>query len=159
MFSEATEQKFSELVSVYPQKRSALIPMLILAQREFGWVTPDAIRYIAEYLGLSASDVESVASFYTMLHLRPIGRHEILVCTNIACMLSGSDAIEETLKDTIGTGFGRTSSDGEFTLIEAECLGSCTTAPVIQVDGEFHENLTPERAAGLVDELRRKAKA
>jgi NADH-quinone oxidoreductase E subunit len=159
MFSEATEQKFSELVSVYPQKRSALVPMLILAQREFGWVTPDAIRYIAEYLGLSASDVESVASFYTMLHLKPIGRHEILVCTNIACMLSGSDAIEETLKDTIGTGFGRTSSDGEFTLIEAECLGSCTTAPVIQVDGEFHENLTPERAAGLVDELRRKAKA
>lgn len=158
MFSEETEQQFRRLAAVYPRKRSALVPMLILAQRELGWVTPDAIRYVAGYLGLSASDVESVASFYTMLHLKPIGRHEILVCTNIACMLCGSDAIRKTLEDKAGARLGETSADGAFTLIEAECLGSCTTAPVIQVDGEFHENLTPEKTSALVDNLARNPK-
>ena len=153
LFSEGTEQEFQRLVALYPEKRSALIPMLILAQRQLGWVTPEAIRYVAEYLDLSASDVESVASFYTMLHLKPIGRHEILVCTNIACMLSGSDAICRTLEDQAQARLGETSADGSFTLIEAECLGSCTTAPVIQVDGEFHENLTPEKAVALLSAL------
>jgi NADH-quinone oxidoreductase E subunit len=158
MFSEETEQQFRRLTAVYPRKRSALVPMLILAQKELGWVTPDAIRYVAEYLGLSASDVESVASFYTMLHLKPIGRHEILVCTNIACMLCGSDAIRKTLEDKAGARLGETSPDGAFTLIEAECLGSCTTAPVIQIDGEFHENLTPEKTSQIVEDLGQNAK-
>ncbi len=158
IFSEETEQKFRRLVAVYPRRRSALVPMLILAQRELGWVTPDAIRYVAEYLDLSASDVESVASFYTMLHLKPIGRHEILVCTNIACMLSGSDVIRKTLEDKAGACLGETSADGAFTLIEAECLGSCTTAPVIQVDGEFYENLTPEKTEALVEDLAQSGK-
>jgi NADH-quinone oxidoreductase E subunit len=157
-FSQETERQFQRLVAVYPEKRSALIPMLILAQRELGWVTPDAIRDVAEYLDLSASEVESVASFYTMLHLKPIGRHEILVCTNIACMLAGSDFIRKTLEDKAGARLGETSPDGAFTLIEAECLGSCTTAPVIQIDGEFHENLTPEKTSQIVEDLGRNAK-
>jgi NADH-quinone oxidoreductase E subunit len=157
MFSESIEARFRELVSIYPQKRSVLIPMLILAQREQGWVTPEAITYVADYLGLSSSDVESVASFYTMLNLRPVGRHMILVCTNIACMLCGSDRIEAALKDRLGIGMGETTADGEFTLMEAECLGSCTTAPVLQVNGEFHENLDPGRVEALLDDIRAKS--
>lgn len=156
MFSEATEARFQELAASYPQKRSALVPMLILAQREQGWVTPEAVRYVAEFLNLSASDVESVASFYTMLHLKPVGRNLLLVCTNIACMLCGSDAIERTLKHELGVEIGETTDDGQFTLVEAECLGSCTTAPVIQVNGEFHENLTPAKVEALLNDIRKR---
>ena len=130
--------------------------MLILAQREQGWVTPEAIHYVAAYLGLSASDVESVASFYTMLNLRPVGRNMILVCTNIACMLCGSDQIESKLKDSLGIDVGETTPDEEFTLMEAECLGSCTTAPVLQVNGEFYENLTPSMIEPLLNDKRGK---
>jgi len=154
MFSEATEAKLTELAARYPVKRSSLIPMLILAQRELGWVTPEAINHVAGILGLSPSDVESVASFYTMLNLKPVGRHMIVVCTNISCMLCGSDQIEHALVEKLGVTMGGTTADGEFTLMEAECLGSCTTAPVIQIDGEFHENLAPGTVASLIDGIR-----
>ena len=153
IFSEATEARFRMLVEVYPEKRSALIPMLLAAQQEQGWVQPESIEYIAEYLGLSPSDVESVVSFYTLLNRNPVGKHLIHVCTNLACMLRGSDDIERALRDKLGVGMGQTTQDGRFSLVEAECLGSCTTAPVIQVNGGFRENLTPEKVATLLDEL------
>ena len=153
MFSESTEARFSQLIEIYPEKRSALIPMLLLAQQEQGWVQPMAIEYIADYLGLSPSDVESVVSFYTLLNRNPVGKNLIHVCTNLSCMLRGSDDIERTLSDKLGVGMGQTTEDGRITLIEAECLGSCTTAPVIQVNGEFRENLTPERVVAILDEL------
>jgi NADH-quinone oxidoreductase E subunit len=153
MFSEATEERFKQLRAAYPQKRSALVPMLILAQKEQGWVTPEAMAYVADYLDLSAPDVESVVSFYTLLNRTPVGQHTILVCTNLSCMLCGSDEIQRTLEEKLQIEMGETTSDQKFTVIEAECLGSCTTAPVLQVNGEFHENLNSEKVEALLSKL------
>ena len=154
MFSAETEARFQHLVSIYPRKRSALIPMLLLAQQEDGYVTPQAMEYIARYLELSASDVESTVSFYTLLRRKPAGKYHIMICTNLACMLRGSDDIEHCVKNKLGVNLGDVTRDGLFSAIEFECLGSCTTAPVLQVNGEFHENLDVAKVEALIDELR-----
>jgi len=155
MFSAETEARFQHLVSIYPQKRSALIPMLLMAQREQGYITSEAMEYIAAYLGLSASDVESTLTFYTLLRRKPAGKYHILICTNLACMLQGSDEIEACVKRKLGVELGQVTQDGLFSAIEFECLGSCTTAPVLQVNGEFHENLTAQSVEALIDNLRK----
>ena len=154
MFSEETEARFKHLVSIYPRKRSALIPMLLAAQQEHGYVTAEAMEYIADYLELSASDVESTLSFYTLLRRRPMGKYHILICTNLSCMLRGSDDIEACVKRKLGVELGVVTPDGLFSAIEFECLGSCTTAPAIQVNGEFHENLDVKKTEDLIDQLR-----
>lgn len=154
MFSAETEARFKHLVSIYPQKRSALIPMLLLAQQEQGYVTPEAMEYIAQYLGLSASDVESTSTFYTLLRRKPAGKYHLLICTNLSCMLQGSDEIEACVKRKLGVELGQVTADGLFSAIEFECLGSCTTAPVMQVNGEFYENLDAAKVETLLDDLR-----
>ena len=154
MFSAETEARFKQLISIYPVKRSALIPMLLLAQKEHGYVKPEAMEYIGEYLGLSASDVESTLTFYTLLRRRPMGKHHILICTNLACMLRGSDEIEACIKRKLGVDLGIVTPDGLFSAIEFECLGACTTAPAIQVNGEFYENLDVRKTEELIDQLR-----
>ena len=154
MFSAETEARFKHLVSIYPQKRSALIPMLLLAQQEQGYVTPEAMEYIAQYLGLSASDVESTSTFYTLLRRKPAGKYHLLICTNLSCMLQGSDEIEACVKRKLGVELGQVTADGLFSAIEFECLGSCTTAPVMQVNGEFYENLDVTTVETLLDDLR-----
>jgi NADH-quinone oxidoreductase subunit E len=156
MFSQETEDRFKHLLSIYPRKRSALIPMLLAAQAEHGYITNQAIEYIARLVELSSSEVESILSFYTLLRRSPVGKYHILVCTNLACMLRGSDQIEACIKKKIGADFGKVSADGLFSAIEFECLGSCTTAPVIQVNGEFYENLDVPKTEKLIDELRKK---
>ena len=156
MFSETTEARFKHLVSIYPRKRSALIPMLMLAQQEDGYVTSQAMEYIAQYLELSPSDVESTLTFYTLLRRKPAGKYHIMICTNLACMLRGSDEIEACVKRKLGVNLGDVTSDGLFSAIEFECLGSCTTAPVLQVNGEFHENLDVPKVEALLDELRKR---
>lgn len=153
LFSPETQARFEALAARYPHKRSALIPILLLAQREHGWIKPEIIDYVAQYLQLSASDVESVVSFYTLLNRTKVGEHVLLVCTNISCMLCGSDAIDRRLRERLGVGWGETTTDGRFTLIEAECLGSCTTAPVLQVNGKFYEELTVAKVDALLTEL------
>lgn len=154
MFSAATEATLQKLISTYPHKRSALIPMLLAAQREHGYVKPEAVEYVARLLDLSPSDVDSVISFYILLHRQPVGKYHIQVCTNLSCMLLGSDRIEDVLKNKLGIGMRQTTPDGLFSLEEAECLGSCTTAPVLQVNREFCENLDPRKVEALIDELR-----
>src|SRR5436309_8896172 len=154
MFSDETEARFKHLVSIYPRKRSALVPMLLLAQAEQGYIRPEVIEYIAQYLELSASDVESTLSFYTLLRRRPAGKYHIMICTNLACLLRGSDEIEACVKRKLGVGLGEITPDGLFSAIEFECLGSCTTAPVIQVNGEFYENLDVKKTETILDELR-----
>ena len=156
MFSAEIEARFKHLVSIYPRKRSALIPMLLLAQQEQGYVTPQAMEYIALYLELSASDVESTLTFYTLLRRKPAGKYHIMICTNLSCMLRGSDDIEHCVKHKLGVNLGEVTSDGLFSAIEFECLGSCTTAPVLQVNGEFYENLDVPKVEALVDELRKR---
>jgi NADH-quinone oxidoreductase subunit E len=156
MFSSEGEAQLRHLVSIYPQKRSALIPMLLLAQKEQGYVTMEAMEYIASILDLSASEVESTMSFYTLLRRKPAGKYHLLICTNLACMLRGSDDIEHCVKRKLGVDLGQVTSDGLFSAIEFECLGSCTTAPAIQVNGEFHENLDVPKVEALIDELRKR---
>jgi NADH-quinone oxidoreductase E subunit len=155
-FSAETEARLKHLLSIYPRKRSALIPMLLLAQREQGYITNDAIDYVAGLVELSPSEVESILSFYTLLRRTPVGKYHILVCTNLACMLRGSDEIEACIKRKLGIDFGKLTPDGLFSAIEFECLGSCTTAPVIQVNGDFYENLDVNKTEAIIDELRKK---
>jgi NADH-quinone oxidoreductase E subunit len=157
MFSQETEEKFKHLASIYPQKRSALIPMLLLAQKEHGYVKAETIEYVGKYLDLNPSEVDSIMSFYTLLRRRPVGKYHILICTNLACLLRGSDDIEACVKRKLGVGFGEVTSDGLFSAIEFECLGSCTTAPCLQVNGEFYENLDVPKTERLLDDLRRQS--
>ena len=157
MFSQETEDKFKHLVSIYPHKRSALIPMLLLAQKEHGYVKAETIDYVARYLGLNPSEVDSIMSFYTLLHRRPVGKYHILICTNLACLLRGSDDIEACVKRKLGVELGELTPDGLFSAIEFECLGSCTTAPCIQVNGEFYENLDVPKTERILDELRKQS--
>ena len=157
LFSQETEDKFKYLASIYPRKRSALIPMLLLAQREDGYIKPATIDYVGKYLDLNPSEVDSIMSFYTLLHRKPVGKYHILICTNLACLLQGSDEIEACVKRKLGVGLGEITSDGLFSAIEFECLGSCTTAPVIQVNGEFHENLNVKKTEEIIDGLRKRA--
>ena len=154
MLSPETEAKFKHLASLYPRKRSALIPMLLLAQKEHGYVKPETIDYVGKYLDLNPSEVDSILSFYTLLRRHPVGKYHIMICTNLACLLQGSDNIEACVKRKLGVNLGEITPDGLFSAIEFECLGSCTTAPVIQVNGEFYENLDVKKTETILDELR-----
>jgi NADH-quinone oxidoreductase subunit E len=157
MFSQETEDKFKHLASIYPQKRSALIPMLLLAQKEHGYVKAETIEYVGKYLDLNPSEVDSIMSFYTLLRRRPVGKYHIMICTNLACLLSGSDEIEACVKRKLGVGLGQVTPDGLFSAIEFECLGSCTTAPCLQVNGEFYESLDVAKTERLLDDLRKRS--
>jgi NADH-quinone oxidoreductase subunit E len=157
MFSQETEEKFKHLTSIYPRKRSALIPMLLLAQKEHGYVKPETIEYVAKYLDLNPSEVDSIMSFYTLLRRRPVGKYHIMICTNLSCLLRGSDEIEACVKRRLGVELGEVTPDALFSAIEFECLGSCTTAPCMQVNGEFYENLDVQKTESILDELRRQA--
>ena len=156
MFSKETEDKFKHLASIYPRKRSALIPMLLLAQKEDGYIKNETIEYVGKYLDLDPSEVDSILSFYTLLRRKPVGKYHIMICTNLACLLRGSDDIEACVKRKLGVGLGEITPDGLFSAIEFECLGSCTTAPVLQVNGEFHENLDVPKVEALIDDLRKR---
>jgi NADH-quinone oxidoreductase E subunit len=158
MFSQETEDKFKHLASIYPRKRSALIPMLLLAQKEHGYIKAETINYVGKYLDLDPSEVDSILSFYTLLRRRPVGKYHIMVCTNLSCLLQGSDDIVACVERKIGVRLGEITSDGLFSAIEFECLGSCTTAPCMQVNGEFYENLDVSRTETIVDDLRKLAR-
>ena len=156
MFSKETEDKFKHLASIYPRKRSALIPMLLLAQKEDGYIKAETVEYVGKYLDLDPSEVDSILSFYTLLRRRPVGKYHIMICTNLACLLQGSDEIEACVKRKLGVGLGEVTPDGLFSAIEFECLGACTTAPAIQINGEFYENLDVKKTEGIIDELRKR---
>jgi NADH-quinone oxidoreductase subunit E len=155
MISEATQKRCGELVKRYPEKRSALIPILHEVQAEAGYLSPEAVEWVAGYLGLSPADVMSVASFYDMLSLEPVGKHLIYVCQNLTCTLLGAEKLIRHLESKLGVRMGETTPDGKITLKRMECLASCGTAPSIQVDGVYHHQVTPERLDALLDELGR----
>jgi len=156
-FSDATYQRFEETLSHYPTKQAALLPTFWLAQEEFGYLSLEVMEYIAQLLELSPAYVASVASFYTMLYRQPMGRFHLQVCTNLSCRLRGSDRIVDCVQDKLGIGLGQTTADQVFSLSEVECLGSCGTAPVVQVNDDYHENLTPDQVVRLLDGLAEKA--
>jgi len=155
MISETKRQQFDALVARYPEKRSALIPLLHEVQAEVGYLSPEAVAWVAGYLELSPADVLSVASFYDMLHLEPVGKHLIYVCQNLTCALRGSERVIRHLENTLGIRMGETTPDGKITLRRMECLASCGTAPSIQVNGEYHHQVTPDALDALLADLRR----
>jgi len=153
MLSEDTLQKIETLIRRYPQPRSALVPSLHLAQAEAGHLSPEIIRVLAKIFRLSPNEVYEVASFYTMLYKGPVGRYVIQVCTNISCLLCNCEEIMAHLQKRLGIKPGETTSDGKFTLLEVECLASCGTAPVVQINEDYHENLTVEKLDRILDSL------
>ena len=155
MISEQAKQRMRELASRYPVARSAVMPALYIAQQEEGYITQDGLQAVAEAIGMTVDDVESVASFYTMYYQKPPGRKIIKVCTSISCYLRNCDALVEHLEQRLGIKRGETTADGNYTLMTTECLASCGTAPVLQVNGEFVENVTFEMADALIDEFDR----
>jgi NADH-quinone oxidoreductase subunit E len=154
MLSETTRQEINTLIAKYPVRRSALIPSLHLAQAEKGYISPDVVRELSEIFELAPNEVYEVVSFYTMLFKAPVGKYVLQVCTNISCLLCNSDGIMDHLKKRLGIKPGETTPDRKFTLLEVECLASCGTAPVIQINDEYHENLTPEKLDQILDGLK-----
>ena len=142
IFSPETAARFDRLVTLYPVKRSALVPMLLYAQDEIGYVSEAAIQEIATRLDLFDLDVRSVLSYYSMLRTKPAGKYNVQVCTNISCMLRGGYEILDHCKKKLGIGHKQVTPDGQFSLEEVECIGACCWAPAMQVNYDFHEELT-----------------
>lgn len=158
MLTPEREAKIDELISHYPIKQSALLPVLWVVQEQFGWISMDSMRYVAKRLGITPEQVREVVTFYSMFNERPVGRFHLQVCCTTPCMPMGSDDIIGYVEKKLGVTRGQTTEDGVFTVSQVECLGSCGTAPMLQVNREkYHENLTPERVDQLLDELRTKA--
>jgi NADH-quinone oxidoreductase subunit E len=143
-----------QVIALYPEPRSALIPLCHLAQEQDGWLTPEAMVDIAGLVGVTPGEVLGTASFYDMLHTEPVGRHVVAVCTNIACLLGGAAELLEHAEDSLGVGAGGTTRDGAITLEEAECLADCDRAPCVQVNHRYVGAQTPESFDQLVAELR-----
>jgi NADH-quinone oxidoreductase subunit E len=147
-------QRAEELVALYPRKRSAMLPLLHLAQEQDGYLTNEGIAEVAELTDTTPADVRGTASFYEMFHLEPVGKYVVSVCTNIACLLQGGEEMLEHASATLGCAVGSTSDDGLFTLEEAECLADCNIAPCIQVNHRYVRTTTPETFDALVGELK-----
>lgn len=149
--SPALRQRLDPIVARYERKQGALLPCLHAIQHEYGWVPPQAMMEIADYLSLAPADVLDTASFYEEYWLKPKGKHLVAVCRSIACEFCGQPEITDAVKAHLGIDVGETTDDGRFTLIEVECVGSCGTAPAVLVDETLHENVTPEAIAGILD--------
>jgi NADH-quinone oxidoreductase subunit E len=148
-------EEVQKVAAIYPDPRSAILPALRMAQeRHDGWLPPEALREVAEALEVTPADAQAVASFYDMLHLEPVGRHLVEVCTNLSCALVGAQQVLEAFEEELGVAPGETSEDGEFTLGTVECLGGCGQAVVVAVDGRYREPVRPEDVPGIVEELR-----
>lgn len=153
-FSPEALKKFSDIVGRYPKKEGAMLPVLYLAQQEFGYLSPEAIEYVAGLMGVSSARVYGVVTFYTMLNMKPVGRHHIQVCRTLPCALMGAEKITGHLEEKLGIRLGQTTSDGKFTLSEVECLASCGTAPMMQVNDDYYENLNEEKVEKILRSLK-----
>ncbi len=142
------------LVAQYPDKRSAILPALRLAQERYGWLSPDALREVAEALDETPAYCKAVASFYDMFHLAPVGRHLVEVCTNISCALVGAQQVLEAIQQELGIRAGETTPDGEVTLRTIECAGGCGWGTVVAVDHRYREPVRREDVSTIVGELR-----
>jgi NADH-quinone oxidoreductase subunit E len=156
LISAAALARIDHWLAKYPAERkiSAVIPALTIVQDEnAGWITRELMDAVAVYLSLPAIAVYEVATFYTMFELKPVGTHKISVCTNISCMLRGSDKIVDHLQQRLGIRPGETTTDGKFTVKEVECLAACGGAPMFMVGKDYHENLTPEKVDAILAAL------
>jgi len=155
-FSEEFEQRFAEMITHYPTKRSILVPTLLYAQDEVGCVSDEVIAELAHRLDLTELDVRNVISYYSMLTTKPRGKYNVQVCTNIACMLRVGEEILDHCQKKLGIRHKGTTADGLFSLEEVECIGGCSWAPAVQVNYDFHENLTREKMDKVLDEYKKK---
>src|ERR1041384_2172507 len=156
-FSDEFEMRFAEMLTHYPTKRSVLVPTLLYAQDEVGYLSDEVIAEIASRLELSDLDVRNVISYYSMLTLKPRGKFNVQVCRNISCLLRGADELIEHCEKKLGIRHKGITPDGLFSFEHVECIGACSWAPAMQVNYDFHENLTPEAMDRVLDEYRRKA--
>ncbi len=159
MFSDEMVKTFERIVSRYPVKRSALIPILHEVQARDGYLTHAAMAAVAQYLGLHPVEVAETATFYDLLNLRPVGKYQILFCHNLSCTLVGAERVLAHLERALGIRVGETTPDGLFTLKRMECLASCGTGPAMQVNGEYYENLSEAKVDEILNSLRQRAKA
>ena len=151
VISEKLDKFFDDKMREYPTKRSFLVPMLLYTQDEIGYLTNEAIAHIAQKTELTELEVRNVISYYSMLHSRPMGKYHVQVCTNISCMLRGGEELLERCKQRLGIGNKQVTPDQIFSLEEVECIGACSWAPAVQVNYDFHENLTPDAMEVLLD--------
>ena len=148
-FSPTAKQELDRIFGRYATRQAALLPALYLAQKEFGYVSVEAMEYVAGIVGVSPTRVYEVATFYTMYNKQPVGKYFIQVCTNISCALRGGTDLFAYLSKKLGIAEGQTTKDGRFSLVKVECLGACGNAPMMQVNDDYYEDLTPAR----VDEI------
>jgi NADH-quinone oxidoreductase E subunit len=154
MLSEQSLQRIEEYKKRYKTPQAVVLEALWLWQEEHGWISEEGMKTVADLLGVPYHHVYGVVTFYTMYNSRPVGTHKIEVCTNVSCMLRNSDKIVKHIEDSLQIGVGQTTTDKRFTLVEAECLGSCGTAPMMQIGDEYYENLDESK----VDEILRSLK-
>ena len=152
-FSEEKKQAVQEIISYYPSKRAAVIPIAHLAQDEFGCVSDEVIVYLAEFLDMSSTLLKDTVSFYTMFKGEKTGKYLIQVCRTLSCSLRGAEYIVDYIKGKLGIDAGETTEDKKFTLITVECLGSCGTAPVMRINDDYYENLDEKKIGKILDGL------
>lgn len=156
-FSPELETRFAKLLEIYPpgRTRSAVIPMLMYAQDETGFVSHELIEEVARRCNVTPLQVDEVVGYYSMLHRKPQGKYHVQVCTNISCLITGGEELYEFAKSKLKVGHKETTPDGQFSLEEVECMGACSWAPAIQINYDFHHNVTPERLDQLIDALKK----
>jgi NADH-quinone oxidoreductase subunit E len=157
-FSPQLEARFGKMMTSYPpgRERSALVPMLLYAQDEVGALTEEVIEEIASRLNLTVLQVNEVIGYYSMLHKKPMGKYHVQVCTNISCLLTGGAELYEHAAKKLSIGHKEVSGDGQFSLEEVECMGACSWAPAVQVNYDFHHDVTPEKLDQIIDGLQKK---
>ena len=156
-FTEAMRQEAERIIRQYPERKAALLPLLWLVQEQVGYIPPEAIAEVAELTGTTPIHVEAVVKFYEMFHTHPVGKCQLMMCTNVSCLLHGADKTLQRLKEVLGVEVGETTPDGLFTLEEAECLAACDKAPVLLVNAmDLYERVTPEKVEQVIAELRRR---
>ena len=152
--SKEFHEEIDRLAKFYPTKDALMLPALHAAQRERGWISEEVMDLVAEKIGVPKTRVKEVVSFYTMFLKKPVGKHHLQFCNNIACWLRGSEKLIHETEYKLGIHLGETTEDGKFTISEVECLGSCGTAPVCQVNDDYHEDLDEKKVNKLLEELR-----
>jgi NADH-quinone oxidoreductase E subunit len=153
-FPPEARKRFDDLLPRYPTREAALLPTLHLAQEVWGWISPEVVHYVGSLLGLSPATVFGVVSFYNMYNQKPVGKYYLQVCTNLSCMVRNAYDIYDHLCEKLDVPPGKMTPDGRYTVVEVECLGSCGTAPVVQVNNDYHENMDVAKMDALLGELK-----
>ena len=158
VFTEELLKEAENIIAQYPQRKAAIMPLLWLVQEKLGYIPKEAIDEVAELTGTTPIHVEAVVKFYEMFHERPVGKYQLMLCTNVSCLLRRADKTLQKLKEVLGIDVGETTPDGLFTLEEVECLAACDKAPVLLVNAvELFENVTPDKVEQIIAELRKRA--